>query len=370
MNSDERKKGIDLTDFACRLLKAKGAILEPYKDAMEVLLPTELARYLETPELISLISEEAQETKSSKKDQYHIQFQSFFLEKLLSLVSSKKPLVIVGLKFDYIKTGGFERLIQEQFNWIRTKIRLCGTGEMMTRYLILTCRYKAGSDELKEGLLNFCFNLDTGAMVQNMLEPLYYMQKEYHNRKISICSPSEIEKIQKLILKHGLAMIENELADFINSMNRRFKRDSISLEEYYNGLAEEMEAGLKSTRLSEKAVQERQEKLALIPDELKAKKEDLLNKYSIKINFEPVAAIAISSPCIKILAEILSGRQKSTISIIYNPVIKQLDPIVCRSCGDSTYSAGCCDKMHINCPDCLKNGCMVCNGKDVVKKHH
>jgi hypothetical protein len=361
MNSDERKKEIDLTAFACRLLKSRGAILEPSEDNMEVLMPTELAQSLETSDLIKLLPEEAPETESPKKDHYHIQFQSPFLEKLIALANAKAPLIRMNLKFDYIKTGGFERLVQEQFDWIKTKIRINGTGEMMTRYLILTCRYRAQSDELKEGLLEFCFNLDTGGMIENMIAPLYYIQKEYHTRKTTICSPAEIEKIQEQIQRQGPAMIENELADFVNSMNRRFKRDSASLEEYYQGLAEEMKAGLSRTRLSEKAVQERQEKLALIPDELKAKKEDLLNKYSIKINFEPVAAIAVSSPCIKILTEVLAGRRKSNVSIIYNPVTKLPDPLVCRSCGDSSYAVGYCDNMHINCPECLQKGCMVCN---------
>ena len=360
MNSDERKKQVDLTEFACRLLESRGAILEPSEEATEVLLPTELAQTLETSELISLLPEKVPDTENSKKDHYHIQFQSPLLEKLIALSSAKAPLVRVNLKFDYIKTGGFERLIQEQFNWIKTKIKITGTGETLTRYLILTCRYRAQSDELKEGLLDFCFNLDTGTMVENMTESLYYIQKEYHTRDSTICSPAEIVKIQKHINRHGPAMIENELADFVNSMNRRFKRDSTSLEEYYHGLAEEMRAGLASTRLSEKAVQERKEKLALIPDELKAKKEDLLNKYSIKINFLPVAAIAISTPCIKILTEVLSGRQKSTVSIIYNPISKQPDPLACQSCGDSSYSLGYCDNMHVNCPECLQKGCKLC----------
>ena len=362
MNSDERKKEIDLADFACRLLKVRGAILETSEDSTEVLLPTELAGVLETSELITLVSDKEKKTENLKKDQYKIQFQSQLLEKLIFLAGSQAPVLRMKLKFDYIKTGGFERLIQEQFNWIKTKIRISGTGEMMSRYLILTCRYKAQSDELKEGLLDFCFNLDTGAMVQNMPEHLYYIQKEYNTGKKSICSKSEIEQIQKHIKKYGPSMLKNELSDFTDSMNRRFKRDSISLEEYYNGLAEEMKAGLESTRLSEKSIQERKEKLALIPEELKAKKEDLLNKYSIKISFEPVAAIAILSPCIKILTEVLSGRQKASISIIYNPVSKQPDPLVCKSCGDSSYTVGVCDNMHVICPECLQNGCKFCEG--------
>jgi hypothetical protein len=143
-------------------------------------------------------------------------------------------------------------------------------------------------------------------------------------------------------------------------MNRRFKRDALRLDEYYHALEKEMEESLTRTGISDKLIRERQAKIAMVPDELSAKKKDLLNKYSIKVSFTPVAALAVTTPCMKVFITLISGRQTKKVSMIYNPVTKQMDPMVCQSCGMSTYALGLCGKLHINCAACLEQGCSLC----------
>jgi len=363
MNSDTQKNNVDLMDFACRFFKSRGAALESGMDFTDILVPPDLARSLEVEELITVVSEKAGSKKSDTKNRYPMQFQSPLLERITSLAGAKPSFLQAELKFEYIKTQGFDRLITEAFDRNRTKIRITGTGVARTRYLILTSLYQAQSDELKEGLMDFCFNLDTGALIPDMIEPLIHVQKEYPTERVLICSPKEIENIYDQINQNGKKAIEEKLSHFVESMNRRFKRDAGSLEEYYHDLTREMEAGLSRTGLSERLILEREEKIALIPAELNTKKQDLLNKYSIRIDFQPVAALAIITPCVKVFAELMSGRQKAAISLIYNPVTKHMDPVVCRSCGTSSYSLTCCDCMHLNCRACLMKGCTLCGGK-------
>ncbi len=363
MNSDTKKNNVDLMDFACRFFRSRGAALESGMDFTEILVPPDLARSLEVEEWITVVSEKADSKESDTKNRYPMQFQSPLLERITSLAGAKPTFLQTELKFDYIKTQGFDRLITEAFDRNKTKVRITGTGEARTRYLILTNLYQAQSDELKEGLTDFCFNLDTGALIPDMTLPLSHVQKEYQVKNNWTCTPKEIETIYTLINRHGPKAIEEELSHFVESMNRRFKRDAGSLEEYYHDLTREMETGLSRTGLSERLIREREEKISLIPAELLAKKQDLLNKYSIRIDFRPVAALAITTPCVKVFAELMAGRQKTAISLIYNPVTKHMDPMVCRSCGTSSYSLNCCDGMHLNCPACLKKGCTLC-GKE------
>jgi Tfp pilus assembly protein PilP len=67
-------------------------------------------------------------------------------------------------------------------------------------------------------------------------------------------------------------------------MNRRYQRDVNNLSEYYTELTNEMKKVLKRPGLSAELMAERQEKNDLIPDEMTKKKEDLLKKYSIRVN--------------------------------------------------------------------------------------
>jgi len=358
MNSDmmDAKRQIDPMEFACRFLKTRGAALELRGDVTNILLPKDVAQSLMVEEFITVGADHGASDGSDTRKIYPLQFQTPLLDRIASTAGATPPFLQANLKFAYIKTQGFDRLIKEQFELHKSKIKVIKTGETKTRYLLLTCRFRAQSDELKEGLLDICFNLDTGAVISNMAEAISLVQKEYPAISPRGCTKKEIEKIHELVSRYGPEMIEHKLSFFVESMNRRFKRDAASLDEYYAALEKEMAASLARGGISDRLILERKEKIAMVPDELTAKKKDLLNKYSITINFRPVAALALTSPCVTVFIKLMSGRKKSNITMTYNPVTKKMDPMVCRSCGMSTYVLGCCPNMHVNCLSCIEQG--------------
>ena len=365
MNSDKTiaAKNPDLISFACRFLKNKGAVLESANALVtDALIPEELADALDVEEYISF-SKDMENVKSfGGKNLYSIQFQSPFLDKIVSMAGSTTPFLQCELKFNYIKTQGFANLIREQFEFHKSKIKITGTGKVITRYALVTCMILAQSDEQKQGLFDFSFNIDTGAVIPDMSEMMTGIEKEFDTINVHRYSENQIRHIHELVSIYGPEAVEGEFDNFIHSMNRRFKRDSLSLDRYYEALKKEMEESLLRTGLSDKLIQERQSKIDMIPHELAAKKKDLLNKYSIKIGFTPIAALSITCPCVKVFASLISGHDKHEISMIYNPVTKRFDPMVCKSCGMSTYSIGVCRNMHLNCTACLNRGCRFCCG--------
>jgi hypothetical protein len=120
-----------------------------------------------------------------------------------------------------------------------------------------------------------------------------------------------------------------------------------------------MESSLGRAGLSDRLVQDRKEKIALIPDELAKKKEDLLKKYSIRVRIIPCAALFLRTPAVKILCDIHIGREKKPVSLIYNPMTKGLDPLVCDGCGRGTSSISFCSQQHVLCSRC-QGKCPVC----------
>ena len=344
---------IDLISFVARFLREKGAVLESENQRITALLPEDLSAALNVDEEILLVQNQEKMAKPEEKNVFAIQFQTPFLDTIVSMAGAKPPFLQADLTFNYIKTQGFENLIREQFEFHKSKIRVTGTAGVNTRYLLLECTYLAESDEQKKGFANFSLNLDTGAMVPGMSDMLVTAEKQYHTDKTRGCSKQEIKTIHELVKTHGLEAIEPEVAAFKESMNRRFRRDGASLETYYHALENEMKESLERTGLSQKVVEEREAKIAMIPDELAAKQKDLLNKYAIRISFTPAAALAITTPCVKVFVSLVSGRQRKDISMIYNPVTKRIDPVVCSSCGASTYSMGPDENMALCCINCL-----------------
>lgn len=343
---------LDLLQFTTRFLKDRGAVLESENKVIEALLPESLFKALDAEEYISITGDAGNIKKNMGQPCYPIEFQSPLLDKMVSMAGAHPPFLQADLKFNYIKSSGFEQLIREQFEFNKSKLKVTGTAEAKTRYIILTCKFIAQSDEQKQGLVDFSFNLDTGAIIPGMPEMMPGIEKKYKTENIQSYSKKEIRQIHKLVKFYGPDAVEDELTEFKQSMNRRFKRDSISLDKYYNALAEEMEESLLRTGISDKLMTERKEKIAMIPDELAAKKKDLLNKYSIRISLVPVAVLSMISSCVKVLVTLISGNKKMNISMIYNPVTKQMDPMVCQSCGISMYSIEPDRKMNLLCNRC------------------
>ena len=350
MNSD-RHEQIDAMDFACRFFKARGGVVEDQGLIRDVLLPEEAAQTLGMDEFFRVGPEDV--VAEGRPKVHAVQLHTPLLDRMLTLAGESAPFVRAELKFDYIKTQGFDRLIEDRFQFHKSKIRVMKTGEARTPYLILTCRYTAQSDEIKQGLVEICVNLDTGVVIPDMSQGLSHVRKEFNVKNAKGLNEKEIEGIRTIVSRYGQDLVKDRLASFVDSMNRRFQRDTASLEAYYQALEKEMRQNLNRSGLSQDLVREREEKIAMIPAELAAKKKDLLNKYGIRIDFKPAAALYLTSACVRVLARLISGRSNTDFTLTYNPVTKDMDPVACQSCGAGTYGIGLSPNLHINCPDCL-----------------
>jgi hypothetical protein len=142
-------------------------------------------------------------------------------------------------------------------------------------------------------------------------------------------------------------------------MNRRLRRDVRNLEEYYETLKKEMGASLGRSGLSDHLIQDRRQKMALLPEELARKKDDLLQKYSIRVKIIPCAVLFIRTPAVRVLCDVHLGKEKRPISLTYNPLTKALDPLVCEGCSGSATTVSFCSRHHALCPGCAA-GCPAC----------
>ena len=71
-----------------------------------------------------------------------------------------------------------------------------------------------------------------------------------------------------------------------------------------------MEASLGRSGVSDHLIQDRKQKIALLPEELARKKDDLLQKYSIQVKVTPCAALFIRTPAVRVLFEMHITEEK------------------------------------------------------------
>ncbi|MDY0220974.1 MAG: hypothetical protein RBR67_07540 [Desulfobacterium sp.] len=356
----------ELVSFVCRVLEAHGSLAEQNGNRVDLVLPADLSKKLEVEEYISvapgsnpgdspLHGENAGRGESpGYSPLYPIHFGAPLLEKISRMAGFPPPLTKVSLGFPYIKKTGFDALINQQFEFYKTTGSVSNSAEFITTYLILTCRYIAQSDEQKEGLVDLAVNMESGAIVPAMVENLLAVEKKYQKHHSHGYTDEEIERIFKIAGIYVEGAVDEDLVDFKRSMNRRFMRDASSLDEYYGALTHEMEESLERAGMSDRLREERMEKIALIPDELRSKQQDLLNKYGIRVKVNLAAVLVAVTTGIKVLFNAVSGKQKKSISLTYNPVTKRMDPLVCSVCGHSMYRIALSKDLKLLCADCQR----------------
>ncbi len=353
MNSDPNH---GLEEFVQRFFTCQGAAVEKKGSRLDVLAPPQLARRIGIPEFCS-IKIGAQDPDA---DNQAVHYGSPLLEKLAETACDTVPLAVVRLTFHYIKKQGFDRLIQDLFTFRGALVRVENTAEVQTEYLLLTCRFLAQSDEQKEGLVPLAFNLETGAPVGHIEAMLGSIEKDIEaGGHGAAFDANQTRRIIQWVQRRAPTALEEQIQAFRNSMNRRFRRDVANLEEYYTALEQEMTENLTRPGLSKQVIQERKEKIALIPDELAKKKDDLFKKYSIKIKLQLSGALLIRTPAVKLFCRASIGRRQKALTLFYNPIDKSLDPAVCSGCGEGTYTIHLCNQLHLLCPHCGQN-CPAC----------
>ncbi len=351
MSSDSNQT---LEAFIHRFFACQGAVVEKRAMGLDVLVPGKLARRIGVSEYCHLSVE------GESKESLSVNYGSPLLEKITQAAGENIPLAMARLRFHYLKSQGFNRLIQEWFTFQGAIVRVDNTAEVVTEYLLLTCRYLAQSDEQKEGLLPLAFNLETGAPARNLAAMLDTTEKEFEPD--GPCSPFEakrIDAITKWVNRHAPKWVAAQIQPFRDSMNRRFRRDVANLEAYYAELKQEMTDNLKRSGLSKQLIEERKEKIALIPEEMAKKRDDLFKKYSIRIKIGLSGAMLIRTPAVKLFCKAIIGRRQKPFTLFYNPIDKSLDPLVCDGCGQTATTIHFCDRMHLLCPGCV-NACPAC----------
>jgi hypothetical protein len=369
MNSDPGilNQNARLLDFTARFLKENGALVEQEPGGINVLLPGDLAARLGTKEYITLgtlegqdqkvkqdrkISDETDNGPDQPEEVYPIHFGAPLLDRILGVLTENPPLLHVTLNFPYLKSGGFDNLVLQQFEWHKATGSVTSFGQIHTRYLLLNCRYLAQSDEQKEGRFDLAVNLDSKALIPEMTSDFAGIDKEFKKTGTTEFSETIQTRVGRLVQLYGKAAMDRETAAFKNSMNRRFARDAKSLDDYYHALAQEMSASMERANVSDALKADRKQKIAMIPEELTAKKKDLLNKYRIRITISLAGAMLVSAPAVKLLFTTLIGRKRKTLSLIYNPVTKKIDPLVCESCHQSIYQVTFGKDLGILCYPC------------------
>jgi hypothetical protein len=343
----------ELLEFAASVMEREGGLTESSQDALDAILPDDLARDLELPSAVRIGA-----------GGVPLLYGLPLLDRLVERACREVPVAYGRLNVRYLKKEGFENLLGQDITLVNTRAKVTGRAEARTTYMVLAARYVALSDERKDGLVLMGLSEASGAEVPGLVEgwpgfePHFFAPGE-----VPTHFPIRLEQVVKQGLRAAKRRVEDELTPFIASTERRLRRDTASTREYYEALAREMGEGLSRAGLAPGQRAEREAKIAELPAETARKVDDLTNKYRIQVRITAQAALRLLVPVAQVMLGVHHRRFRQQLRLVWNPVTRALDPMACAFCGCTVRRI----YFRDNDPD-VRPACETCSGVNVKER--
>ena len=389
-----------LPEVIADILTHNDSIVEHNEDGtLEVIAPAYVSNILNIPEFARLCFSYDETSDESINASY----ESDFFISTAKLVASKGKLSIARDNSSIPNVEKLSKTISEKITFYNATFRLDKTEPKNVSYLLCYFKYVALSDERQEGVMSILINEQNLSTVsfQHDIKELNEVTEELKD-----IERYELKKVFQSAYTACACMARENLKDFINSLERRLNRDIKRVYEYYETLKDETKKAIKKKALTsksdnllkeiqdnnynepnnmqtaekmEQSLAERDKliekqildrtikgdgmdkllnKLDAIETERKWKVQDLIAKYALNIQIEPVSAIRIETQSILSWINIKRRLSSRLFPVYFNPIIRQIDALPCESCFRPQKPYYICDnKLHIICTNCF----VVCN---------
>lgn len=374
-----------LQQFVAELLEREGAAVEPIEpEGLEVLSPSSLQRELHLAEMARLGFGPELPAGAQR-----VSLESDWMQRFAELLNEHGRRLQRTLSPDTPQPGDPERILQHSLELLNATYRLQAVKPAWTRYLILSFFYTAVSDEKRDGILQFGFNLANGATLDGMLEKLLNNAESTSEAALPLgVQLPEAWNRQRLetVLRRTLPLrIRHRLDPFFKGMRRRQERDLDRLYHYHDDLRRESLQRLatipKTGQLTDKqkADQKRELlRLEAIGREYQAKVADLRQKYAMNVEVEWIQALELIMPVQRF--EILLKRRKGerVFCLDWNPLAHRLEQAPCEYSHTWEKPREICDEaLHLvslqangPCAQCGKAYCRACHPTKCPKCGH
>jgi hypothetical protein len=361
--------------FAARLLASEGALVEPIEPyGLEAILPENLQRDLRAPEFLRLGF--AAELSAGAE---RASLESDWLERLGQLLDERGRRLKFTSGAVVPQLGHVERLVEHNVVLQNAVYRLSQVEQAWTRYLIFIFRYTAISDEKREGIIRFGFNLINGSAIDPMIDQLLAAAldkgaTEAVTKPAASQLPADwtVERLRRAVTRALPVRVRAHLGQFVKGMQRRLDRDLERVYEYFSGLREESWRKLKKQKGD---VARERLRIEAAEREYQAKVADLKQKYDLRVDIELIQTLELISQVQRVTLIIKRRKGERKLALDWNPIARQLESPPC----EWSFIAGgarlvCDDQLHIvspaghaPCPQCGKEYCRVCSPRRCPK---
>ncbi|HMA72107.1 MAG TPA: hypothetical protein VKP67_11545 [Xanthobacteraceae bacterium] len=366
----------ELRDFVAEVLERRGGAVEAIEpDGLEVLAPKPMQDMFGWPELARL-GFGSQRPESS----IPIGLEGDWLDRFGALLGEDGRWSERQLIGGPAACGDPERILEHALDLPNAVWRLRCVMATFTRCLLLAFRYTALSDEKREGLVWLCFNLGTGAVIDDIaarLRRLLAQDTDWQAPDPEVRAAAGASWDEAALASRVRPLLDSrvksELESFLRAMRRRLERDRNRVHGYHDDLRRislKRIAGLAGAD-SEKAEADRRResmRVAAIEREYRAKLDDLRHNYALRITVDWVQALELYMPVQRFDVLIKRRKGERLIRMDWHPLVRAIEPPLCEAGpGLGRTRFVCDDKLHLvapdgqaPCPACGKSLCRAC----------
>ncbi len=336
-----------LGDFTAELLAEHGALVEPSSEGLEVLLPAEIAGVLDIPEHANL------SFLGDRQEAIFVSYDSEILKKMAGLLGERGKFVTASLAPPAVKLEKLEDRLSDKLVFHNAVFQMERKEECSVSYLLGYSKYSAISDDRQEGIVGCMINELNFSAQKVTLETLDLIAYE-PNASAQRAESDVSEKILKALWQAQLKIVQEALSDFLVSMERRMNRDIRRVHDYYRTLIHEHRQALLKKLAGQEEVERTESKIAAVERELIGKVQDLIGKFNIDLQLEPISFIRIETMSPIFWLSVKRRKEARQFPLAYNPVLKSLDPLPCEACFYPRKGYYVCDdRLHILCRECF-----------------
>jgi hypothetical protein len=351
-----------LKSFFERVLARREALVDDIGgDTLEVLLPPDLAAQLGVAELErfsfpDILQQQAACTPMLGPEGTStriVGYQNELLDTLGRLVVGDGAVAAAALAEPLsVKRLDLERDIERAMTLQNAVLRSHHQEPAIVPYLIVHCKYTALSDERREGVVPLAIDERTLNVVEGLAElvPELSLTTQLPND----VRGADFEQVYARACGAVQSLIQDRLADFIKSTNRRLNRDVLRVTEYYRTIQQEIEANINKRNLTPEERKREQSRIRATGIELESKIRDLQAKYDLTVRVEVAAMLRLFLPVMLLSLTVMRRKWTVPLELAWNPLLRALEQPTCMGCCRPSKKISICDEQrHTVCPECF-----------------
>lgn len=352
-----------LAAFTADLLSESGALVEPSDHGLEALLPAEAAKALEVPEHVKL-------SFSREEEGIPIFFDSEIFKKMARLLSNRGRFSTVGLSGSPVRPEKLEDRLDEKVALRNAVFHVERKEQKRISYLLAYFKYSARSDDRQEGIVGSIIN-EFNLSIRRPPPEAFEFIATNAEESFGEAEQEDADKVLKALARAQPEIVKEALKDFLLSLERRLNRDIRRVHDYYRTLMQEHRQILEKKASTTEEEEKIRSRIDAIERELRGKTQDLIGKYSLNLQIEPISFIRVEAVTQIFWLLIKRRKEVRSFPLTYNPILRSLDGLPCEACFHPRGGYWVCDdRLHIVCKqcygpcrECAKTYCGACHPK-------